>query len=178
MTMGQRIAVMSQAKLQQVGTPRELYDHPANKFVAGFIGSPAMNFLSAELIGSGESAALTVAGITFVLPAHYREVVGATSGAKFTLGVRPEHLNVAPGDVPTVAVQTVADVVEYLGNEVLLHAMVDDVDVVALVGREHHVRPGDVISLHIPLDQFHLFHADSDLAVSRPRFAPARPVVS
>jgi len=178
MTMGQRIAVMSQAKLQQVGTPRELYDHPANKFVAGFIGSPAMNFLPAELIGSGESAALTVAGITFVLPAHYREVVGATSGAKFTLGVRPEHLNVAPGDVPTVAVQTVADVVEYLGNEVLLHAMVADVDVVALVGREHHVRPGDAISLHIPLDQFHLFHADSDLAVPRPRFAPARPVVS
>jgi len=178
MTMGQRIAVMSQAKLQQVGTPRELYDHPANKFVAGFIGSPAMNFLSAELTGSGESAALSVAGITFALPAHYREVVGATSGAKFTLGIRPEHLNVVPGDVPTAAVQTTADVVEYLGNEVLLHAMVADVDVVALVGREHHVRPGDVISLHIPLDQFHLFHADSDLAVPRPRLAPARPVVS
>ena len=178
MTMGQRIAVMSQAKLQQVGTPRELYDHPANKFVAGFIGSPAMNFLSAELTGSGESAALSVAGITFPLPAHYREGVGATSGKKFTLGIRPEHLNVVPGDGQTAAVQTTADVVEYLGNEVLLHAMVAGVDVVALVGREHHVRPGDVISLHIPLDQFHLFHADSDLAVPRPRLASARPVVN
>jgi multiple sugar transport system ATP-binding protein len=178
MTMGQRIAVMSQAKLQQVGTPRELYDHPANKFVAGFIGSPAMNFLSAELTGSGESAGLSVAGITFALPAHYREAVGATSGAKFTLGIRPEHLNVVAGDVPTAAVRTTADVVEYLGNEVLLHAMVADVDVVALVDREHHVRPGDVIDLHIPLDQFHLFHADSDLAVARPRFAPARPLAS
>ena len=58
MTMGQRIAVMSQAKLQQVGSPQELYDHPNNKFVAGFIGSPAMNFLPVELTGSGESAVL------------------------------------------------------------------------------------------------------------------------
>ena len=178
MTMGQRIAVMSQAKLQQVGTPRELYDHPANKFVAGFIGSPAMNFLSAELTGSGESAALSVAGITFPLPAHYREGVGATSGKKFTLGIRPEHLNVVPGDGQTAAVQTTADVVEYLGNEVLLHAMIAGVDVVALVDREHHVRPGDVISLHIPLDQFHLFDAETDLALERPRFAAARPIVS
>ena len=178
MTMGQRIAVMSQAKLQQVGTPRELYDHPANKFVAGFIGSPAMNFLSAELTGSGESAALSVAGITFPLPAHYREGVGATSGKKFTLGIRPEHLNVVPGDGQTAAVQTTADVVEYLGNEVLLHAMIAGVDVVALVGREHHVRPGDVINLHIPLDQFHLFDAETDLALERPRFAPARPIVN
>ena len=178
MTMGQRIAVMSQAKLQQVGTPRELYDHPANKFVAGFIGSPAMNFLSAELTGSGESAALSVAGITFPLPAHYREGVGATSGKKFALGIRPEHLNVVPGDGQTAAVQTTADVVEYLGNEVLLHAMIAGVDVVALVGREHHVRPGDVINLHIPLDQFHLFDAETDLALERPRFAAARPLVS
>jgi multiple sugar transport system ATP-binding protein len=101
MTMGQRIAVMSHAMLQQVGTPRELYDHPANKFVAGFIGSPAMNFLSAELTGSGESVALSVAGITIPLPAYYRESAGATSGKKFTLGIRPEHLNVVPGDGPT-----------------------------------------------------------------------------
>jgi multiple sugar transport system ATP-binding protein len=177
MTMGQRIAVMSQAKLQQVGTPRELYDHPANKFVAGFIGSPAMNFLSAELTGSGEAATLSVAGITFPLPAHYREVVGASVG-KFTLGVRPEHLNVVSGGLATASVQTTADVVEYLGNEVLLHAMVAGVDVVALVDREHHVRPGDVISLHIPLDQFHLFRTDSELAVPRPRFAPVRPIVN
>jgi len=178
MTMGQRIAVMSQAKLQQVGTPRELYDHPANKFVAGFIGSPAMNFLSAELTGSGESAALSVAGITFALPAHYREIAGATSGKKFTLGIRPEHLNVVPGDGPTAAFQTTADVVEYLGNEVLLHAIVSEVDIVAIVGREHQVRPGDVINLHIPLDQIHLFHGDSDLALPRPRLASARPIAS
>jgi len=178
MTMGQRIAVMSQAKLQQVGTPRELYDHPANKFVAGFIGSPAMNFLAAELTGSGDSAALAVAGITIPLPAYYREGVGAASGKKFTLGVRPEHLDVVAGGVPTASFQTTADVVEYLGNEVLLHAIVSGVDIVAVVGREHHVRPGDVINLHIPLDQFHLFDAESDLALERPRFAATRPVVS
>src|SRR5664280_3161686 len=68
MTMGQRIAVMSQAKLQQVGPPQELYDHPLNKFVAGFIGSPSMNFLPVELSGSGDSAILTAPGFTVPLP--------------------------------------------------------------------------------------------------------------
>ena len=169
MTMGQRIAVMSQAKLQQVGTPKELYDHPINQFVAGFIGSPAMNFLSAELTGSGESAALTVAGVTFPVPAHYREGVGAASGRKFVLGIRPEHMDVTPGSGPTVDVRTTADVVEYLGNEVLLHMIVSGVDVVAVVDAEHRVRPGDVISLHIPLDKFHLFDTETTLAVPRPR---------
>jgi multiple sugar transport system ATP-binding protein len=173
MTMGQRIAVMSQAKLQQVGSPKELYDHPINQFVAGFIGSPAMNFLAAELTGSGESAALTVAGITFPLPAHYREGVGATSSRKFVLGIRPEHMDVAPGGSPTVDVRTTADVVEYLGNEVLLHTIVSGVDIVAVVDAEHRVRPGDVINLHIPLDKFHLFDTETTLAVPRPRFDDA-----
>jgi len=173
MTMGQRIAVMSQAKLQQVGTPKELYDHPLNKFVAGFIGSPAMNFLPVELTGSGESATLKADGISIPLPAHYREGVGATSGRTFTLGIRPEHFDMVSGGVPTAIVQTVADVVEYLGNEELLHAMVAGVDVVALVSAEHRVRPGDVITLHIPLDKFHLFYTDSTLAVPRSRVAAA-----
>jgi multiple sugar transport system ATP-binding protein len=173
MTMGQRIAVMSQAKLQQVGSPQEVYDHPVNQFVAGFIGSPAMNFLSVELTGSGESATLKADSVSIPLPAHYREGVGATSGKTFILGIRPEHFDMVAGDGPAAIVQTKADVVEYLGNEELLHTIVSGIDMVAVVSAEHLVKPGDVITLHIPLDKFHLFDVDSTLAVPRSRVAAA-----
>jgi len=171
MTMGQRIAVMSQAKLQQVGPPQELYDHPVNRFVAGFIGSPAMNFLAVELSGSGDGAELRTEGVTIPLPAHYREAVRAAGSRTFTLGIRPEHLDVVSGGVPTATVQTMADVVEYLGNEELLHLIVAGIDVVAVVGAEHRVRPGDVLTLHIPLDKIHLFDTETEAALPRARFA-------
>jgi len=172
MTMGQRIAVMSQAKLQQVGPPKELYDHPVNRFVAGFIGSPAMNFLPVELTGSGGAAELRAEGLAIPLPAHYREAVGATGARTFTMGIRPEHLDVVSGGVPTATVQTTADVVEYLGNEELIHVIVAGIDVVALVGAEHRVRPGDVLTLHIPLDKIHLFNAETEAALHRSRLTP------
>ena len=171
MTMGQRIAVMSQAKLQQVGSPQELYDHPLNKFVAGFIGSPAMNFFPVTLDGTGEGARLKGAGVEIPLPAAFREGVGATTGRDFIVGVRPEHLDVAevPGEYATT--QSKADVVEYLGNEELLHIEVAGVDIVAVVSAERGVRPGDVVTLHFPLDKIHLFDAATELSVRRMRVA-------
>jgi multiple sugar transport system ATP-binding protein len=167
MTMGQRIAVMSQAKLQQVGAPQELYDHPTNRFVAGFIGSPAMNFLEVELTGSGDEAELRAEGLAIPLPPHYREAVRTTGGRAFTMGIRPEHLDVVSGGVPTATVQTMADVVEYLGNEELLHLIVAGIDMVAVVGSEHRVRPGDVLTLHVPLDKIHLFNSETEAALPR-----------
>jgi multiple sugar transport system ATP-binding protein len=168
MTMGQRIAVMSQAKLQQVGTPQSLYDQPLNKFVAGFIGSPAMNFIPVTLEGSGESAVLKADEISIPLAPAFREGVAATSTRSFIIGVRPEHLDVAAGDSGDYATaQSRADVVEYLGNEELLHIMLAGLDVVAVVSSERRVRPGDVITLHFPLDKMHLFDADTELSVRR-----------
>jgi multiple sugar transport system ATP-binding protein len=148
MTMGQRIAVMSQAKLQQVGSPQALYDHPNNKFVAGFIGSPAMNFLPVELTGSGESAVLRGEGIQVPLPVAFREAVGAATGRRFIVGIRPEHLDVAPTGGDTATVPARADVVEYLGNEELLHIGIAGADV-AIVSSDRRVRPDDVVTVHI-----------------------------
>ena len=168
MTMGQRIAVMSQAQLQQVGTPQSLYDHPDNKFVAGFIGSPSMNFIPVTLEGSGESAVLKAQDIAIPLAPAFREGVGATTGRDFIIGVRPEHLDVAPtggGDYATAA--STADVVEYLGNEELLHIIIAGIDVVAVVSSERGVHPGDAITLHFPLDKMHLFDAETQLSVRR-----------
>src|SRR5512140_2688957 len=87
MTMGQRISVMSMGLLQQVGSPQDLYDHPKNKFVAGFIGSPAMNFIDIP-VGTGD---LSVGGFTFKVPAMYADSI-KTAGRTVTVGFRPEHL--------------------------------------------------------------------------------------
>ena len=173
MTMGQRIAVMSQAKLQQVGPPQELYDHPLNKFVAGFIGSPSMNFLPVQLSGTGDGANLTAPGFTVPLPPPFREAVGGTSGGSFILGIRPEHLDVADTGGLVPSAQAKADVVEYLGNEELLHIQVAGVDIVAVVSSDRNVRPGDVVTLHIPLDKIHLFDATSELSLLRTRMPAA-----
>jgi multiple sugar transport system ATP-binding protein len=167
MTMGQRIAVMSQAKLQQVGPPQDLYDHPTNRFVAGFIGSPAMNFLTVELSGSGDGAELRGEGVTIPVPAQYRAAIGGSASRTFIIGIRPEHLDVVPTGGPTATTQSQADVVEYLGNEELLHVAVAGTDVVAVVSSDRRVRPGDIVTLHIPLDKVHLFDIDSEAALPR-----------
>ncbi len=167
MTMGERIAVMSNAMLQQVGTPQALYDHPNNKFVAGFIGSPAMNFLPVELSGTGESAVLRGDGIEVPLPPAFREATAAASGKKFIVGIRPEHLDVAPTGGDSATVPAKADVVEYLGNEELLHIGIAGADIVAIVSSDRRVRPDDVVTVHIPLDKMHLFDAETELSFRR-----------
>ncbi len=161
MTMGTRIAVMNDGLLQQVGTPQSLYDKPINKFVAGFIGSPSMNFADVTVSGAGDGATLTGDGLSFSLPARLREAVGPTSGRKLVAGFRPEHLDVGEMGSDAFGIQAKADVVEYLGNEELLHLSLGGKDVVAVVGAEHRIRPGDVVNLRLPLDKLHLFDADS-----------------
>jgi multiple sugar transport system ATP-binding protein len=163
MTMGQRIAVMSDARLQQVGTPQSLYDEPINKFVAGFIGSPSMNFLPVTATGEGDNVTLTGAGLSIALPADFK---GQVSGASAIMGIRPEHLDlVATG--PSGTIQGQADVVEYLGNEELIHVSAGGADIVAVIGSEHRVRPGDALTLQVPLDKIHLFDAETGLSLRR-----------
>ena len=95
--MGDRIAVMSEARLQQVGSPQELYDHPVNRFVAGFIGSPSMNFIDVD--GTARTASIRLVGddIDIPLPERSRRRSKDFSGDKLTVGVRPEHLDVNTG---------------------------------------------------------------------------------
>jgi multiple sugar transport system ATP-binding protein len=159
MTMGQRIAVMSMGLLQQVGTPQELYDKPRNRFVAGFIGSPSMNFVEMPVLTGG--ADLTHGSVSFPLPENYRRSVAA-AGNVVIAGFRPEHLELGDVAGPFGTVQGTADVVEYLGNEELLHVSVNDNDIVAIVDSSHRVRPGDTISLKVPLPKLQLFAQGED----------------
>ena len=168
MTMGERIAVMSEARLQQVGSPQELYDHPDNRFVAGFIGSPSMNFLDVKVTGSVDSIVLKGDGIEMALPERYRASIKGHEGKKLIAGVRPEHLDVEQ-DGPAGTLSGSADVVEYLGNEELIHLTVGDVDVVALIGSEHRVKPGDDLQLKVALEKVHLIDPESTLALDKER---------
>jgi len=160
MTMGQRISVMSMGLLQQVGTPQDLYDSPKNKFVAGFIGSPSMNFVDFP-VGSGD---LNVGGFSFMVPHLYAESI-KTAGHTVTVGFRPEHLEL--GEIANVAgtATGIADVVEYLGNEELLHVSVGEQEIVAIVDSSFRVRPGDTVNLKLPADKLHMFNIETGDAV-------------
>ena len=162
MTMGQRIAVMSDGLLQQVGTPQDLYDSPRNKFVAGFIGSPSMNFIDIP-VGTGD---LAVGGFTFPIPDRYRESIKG-AGTTVVAGFRPEHLELGELGSVVGTVQGKADVVEYLGNEELLHVSVGEREVVAIVDSSHNVRPGDIVNLKLPVDKLHLFNLETGDSVAK-----------
>jgi multiple sugar transport system ATP-binding protein len=169
MTMGQRIAVMSVGLLQQVGSPQELYDYPKNRFVAGFIGSPAMNFIEVNVPGGGTTD-LSEGGFHFPLPPNYREAL-QSAGNKVVAGFRPEHLELGQLAGSVATIRGVADVVEYLGNEELLHVTSEGNEFVAIVDSAHKVRPRDVLELHVPVEKLHLFNAETGAALAKVREA-------
>jgi multiple sugar transport system ATP-binding protein len=174
MTMGTRIAVMSEGLLMQVGTPQTLYDSPANRFVAGFIGSPSMNFIDVTLEGTGADAKLTGAGDWVVpLPRRLAESVAAQGVRKIIAGFRPEHLDIGEAGSSVTTFQGKDDVVEYLGNEELLHVTAANQDIVAIVDSSHRVKPGDILTLVLPMDKLHLFDAESGLSLASERVAAA-----
>jgi multiple sugar transport system ATP-binding protein len=167
MTMGDRIAVMNNGLLQQVGAPQHLYEHPSNKFVAGFIGSPSMNFVSVTVTRDGGRPILRNSGLELPMPERLASAVEAAGSAgKLTMGFRPEHMELGDGAVgEAFNLRATTDVVEFLGNEELLHVRVGEHDLVAIVDASHRVRPGDVLDVRIPLDKVHLFDEQEGAAI-------------
>jgi len=169
MTMGDRIAVMNFGVLQQIGAPQDLYERPINKFVAGFIGSPAMNFVNVTPTTENGRTMLKNASIDLPLPDTLKAAVTADGNKEITAGIRPEHFEIADGAQTGqgATIHAVTDVVEFLGNEELLHVNVGDHDLVAIVDASRRIRPGDVLDLFVPLDKIHLFDAEEGLALAK-----------
>jgi multiple sugar transport system ATP-binding protein len=165
MTMGSRIAVMNEGLLQQVGTPQTLYDSPINGFVAGFIGSPSMNFVEVTVDGTGDSARL-IGPADWSIPIPPQHLAATGAGHKLVVGFRPEHLEIGEAGPDSGAFQARADVVEYLGNEELLHVSAAGQDIVAIVDSSHRVRPGDIVNLTIPLSKVHLFDSETQASLA------------
>jgi multiple sugar transport system ATP-binding protein len=168
MTMGTRIAVMNDGLMQQVGTPQVLYDTPINRFVAGFIGSPSMNFVEVHMDAAAAAGPRLVGpgDWSIPLPARYREAATPKAGKTLIAGFRPEHLDIGEESQGIGAFRARSDVVEYLGNEELLHVNAADQDIVAIVGSEHRVHPGDIVNLVLPLDKLHLFDGETGLTLA------------
>ena len=156
MTMGDRIAVLNEGSLQQLGTPLECYHEPANQFVAGFIGSPSMNFL--ELEYNPQTGVGRRGEITYEVTDEQSAQLG--DRGRVTLGIRPEDIELATDPGPATVVVSV-DVVEPMGRENLLHVSVEDRDVVASVSGEYDISIGQDIRLRFPRDRIHMFDSDS-----------------
>jgi multiple sugar transport system ATP-binding protein len=169
MTMGDRIAVMNFGVLQQVGSPQDLYERPINKFVAGFIGSPSMNFVNVKPVTEDGKTVLKNSSFEIPLPDRLAAAVTAEGTRELTAGVRPEHFEILDEQPtgPGAMVHAVTDVVEFLGNEELLHVSLGDHDLVAIVDSSRRVRPGDVIDLWIPMEKIHLFDAEEGRALAK-----------
>jgi multiple sugar transport system ATP-binding protein len=116
MTMGDRICVMNLGQIMQVDTPLNLYSYPINKFVAGFIGSPAMNFAEGEVINKNGTILVKTEEVELELPQNKADKVKSYIGKKVWLGIRPEHINLKEGE-GTAGVEGVIDVIEHMGNE-------------------------------------------------------------
>jgi multiple sugar transport system ATP-binding protein len=153
MTMGDRIAIMNAGILQQVGTPGDIYDHPANLFVAGFIGSPTMNFVPVTTSDSTAKAS----GFEVRLPK-------SVPAGKGTLGFRPEAVTDRAIDGGSTMDMKV-DVVERLGSDQFLYGQVGGDSVTARVDPKMKVDPGDTVKLGLDTRNLHLFDAQSEQAL-------------
>ncbi len=153
MTLGHRLMVLNAGAVEQLGSPIELYERPASVFVAGFIGSPAMNFLSARVGADGATVALP-GGDALALPEGR---FSAEANREVTLGIRPEHLELA-GDGDGIAHLSV-QVVEQLGADTLIHGHFggDRTDLTVRVRGTVNLKPDEVLPLRVGPEHLHLF---------------------
>lgn len=155
MTMADRIVVMNGGRIEQVGTPLELYDRPANLFVAGFLGSPSMSFIDGTVLRSGEGTFVRLSDGTMVQVA----TASVPNGTSVTLGIRPEHYRLDPAG----PIRLVVDVIEPTGSESHIYGHVDDAEVRAVFRERIAVSPGETLHLSVDPDKAHLFNATNGM---------------
>ena len=168
MTMATRIAVMDQGNLQQVGTPQELYDRPANMFVAGFIGSPSMNFFDVTVNGTSEALFLSADTFRIALPPAAAQGLSGFAGRRVILGLRPEHIHdraFPPLGVLPAELDASVEALELMGNETFLHVASEGTRFLARVDPRTTARVGQEISLLLDLTHMHVFDPDAETAI-------------
>lgn len=168
MTMASRIAVINKGILQQIDTPQTLYDTPANLFVAGFIGSPAMNFFPAKITKDGDG--LIIDGNTFSvkIPGSRTDVYMPYNGKSVIFGIRPEDIHnpeFAPPGISAQPVQAKIDVTELMGNEIFVYLKNGDHNFVARVDPRSRYQIADDVQVVFNMENMHVFDRDSELAI-------------
>jgi multiple sugar transport system ATP-binding protein len=166
MTLGDRVVVMKDGLVQQVGEPLELYNAPANRFVAGFIGSPAMNFAGVRVRDANGGLKADNAGFDIDIPAEIGSRLRPYAGRDVTIGIRPEDLQVANGSHPPgLCFDALVEVVERLGPEILLDLQVGEQTMVAAVEPTVRAKRGDKIRFALRPERLHFFDTTSEAAI-------------
>jgi multiple sugar transport system ATP-binding protein len=168
MTMATRIAVINKGRLQQIDTPQMLYDHPANLFVAGFIGSPAMNFFPGTLRKDGSQLCVDTGDFTVTIPASKAAPYENLVGKNIIFGIRPENVHdaaYAPADIDGEKVNVKVDVTELMGNEILLYLVSGKNSFVARVDPRSKLRFGQEAPVVFDMDNIHIFDAATEEAI-------------
>ncbi len=168
MTMADRIVIMNEGKMQQVGTPSQLYNEPVNQFVAGFMGSPAMNFFEATL--HGNQITTKDNGITVTVPEGKLKVLNTKGyqGKSITVGIRPEDIH-----TEQVAIQTLSDAVvsarvevsELLGVDSMLYSKIGTTEFVAQVNARDYHKPGETVKMAFEMSKAHFFDIDTKVTI-------------
>ena len=170
MTMGDRIVVMNGGVVQQCDTPLTLYNHPANLFVAGFIGSPAMNFVPCKLIQSGDEIQVDTGSFRVTLESSKAALAKGHIGNNLIFGIRPEDIydKSLEGLVKPTAgntLQAKVDVIEPLGSDIGMYLNIGSTQIVAMIDSKSSAKPGDEISVVLDMQQSHLFDAETEQAI-------------
>ncbi len=168
MTLGTRIVVMKDGVIQQVDSPQNLYNKPVNVFVAGFIGSPQMNMIDAQISLEGENVAASFGEHRILLPADKAKTLkdGGYIGKTVTLGIRPEDVTVDPAkENGNNTITAKVNVYELLGSEAYLYFDVESTGFISKVPASLHVSVGDVVRFVMDLDHMHIFDVDTQLTI-------------
>ena len=168
MTRGSRIVVMKDGVVQQIDSPQNLYDHPYNKFVAGFMGSPQMNILNAKCGKDGNQVTLTFGGGTIKLDKEKSAMLTNYVGKEVSFGIRPEDVHDDPAFIaenPDMVINATIRVYEMLGAEVYLYFDIDDTNVTARVKPDTTARPGSQVKFALDIKKIHVFDNETELTI-------------
>jgi multiple sugar transport system ATP-binding protein len=166
MTLGDRVVVMRDGRVQQVGDPMELYNEPANRFVAGFIGSPAMNFAGMRITGENGGLWAESEGMRIKVPEPTQKRLQSYAGKEATFGIRPEDLHIATAADPTeLTFDAAVEVIERLGSEILLDVAVGTTTMVASVEPTAKAKVHEKLRLAVNPERVHFFDNETEAAI-------------
>ena len=167
MTMADRIVVMKKGVVQQVGSPKDIYDHPENLFVAGFIGAPTMNFMRGKVV---EGNFVTKGGGNIEIPVGYYEKLKELGyeGKEVVLGIRPENISNDPLVLETYSHAKITSkviVAELLGSEYIVHTDLNGENIKAIVHSRQNIKMGDELTFALDMNRAHFFDVDTELSI-------------
>ncbi len=165
MTMATRVAIMRGGVIQQLAPPLEVYRHPANKYVATFMGNPEMNFIDVTSESDGDDWKLVSPTIAFPVSREHGALLAAHPGNHFWLGIRPEALSIAAPSTDGLGIPATVDVVSPMGSNTLVYALIDGASIVADVSSDIEPAVNEQVKLTFDEERTHLFDFDTELAL-------------